>query len=197
MNNDIVFKDDARSVKTRNAIKTALMELLKTKNINEIGVVELTELAHRNRNSFYTHYKCIEDVLTDITQDVVNNLNKIIRKFTIKDFLSEPRPLLNELGSFIQSHRKVAMSLASLTCSVDIFDKMKRKFYQQILSCSVRQYGEKFKLVDYAISFFVSGCIDMYYNWVLNADVSLDELTDTLIGFVKNGFKSIQKRLGC
>ena len=51
------FKNDKRSVKTRRAIKIAFLKLLRTHDISEVNITEITRNAGINRNSFYTHYK--------------------------------------------------------------------------------------------------------------------------------------------
>lgn len=196
MNDNIVFKNDARSVKTRDAIKSALLKLLKNKNITEIGVGELTEIAHRNRNSFYTHYRCVDDVLTDITRDVVSSLNKVLKKFTFKEFLSKPRPLLDEIGNYVSYNKKIAKQYLSLTCMNDIVNEIKRKFTEQIINCSVLQFGADFKPLRYAVSFFVSGAVDIYKNWLTRNDTAIDDITDVLVSFVDFGFGKIKPDLG-
>ncbi|MGN0818947.1 MAG: TetR/AcrR family transcriptional regulator [Christensenellaceae bacterium] len=196
MNDNIVFKNDARSVKTRNAIKRALLKLLKSKNITEIGVGELTSIAERNRNSFYTHYKCVDDVLTDVTRDVIFSLNKVIRKFTFKEFLIKPKPLLAEVGKFISSHKRSASVYMRLTCMNDIVDEIKRKFTDQIVNCSIMQFGLDFKPVRYAVSFFVSGAIEVYKNWLTQSDMTINEITEVLVSFVDFGFGKIKSGLG-
>ena len=54
---------DRRVRKTRESLITALITLLEKKNINEISVRELSELADINRGTFYLHYKDPYDML--------------------------------------------------------------------------------------------------------------------------------------
>lgn len=48
---------DRRVRKTRLKLNESLMILIKDKNINQITVKELTDLADINRKTFYLHYK--------------------------------------------------------------------------------------------------------------------------------------------
>ena len=73
---------DKRIIKTKNKLKTALVSLLQTKKIDEVSILELTELANINRKTFYLHYKSIPDVLKDIEKNsiVAGVPAKIIKK---------------------------------------------------------------------------------------------------------------------
>ena len=48
---------DRRSRRTRNALTTALMALLKERPLKSITVTELAELADVNRATFYVHFQ--------------------------------------------------------------------------------------------------------------------------------------------
>ncbi len=196
MANQVEFKTDARSVKTRKAIKFALMQLLKTKNINDVTVKELTALSDRNRNSFYTHYDSVYDVLRDIDNEVLEYLNVILRKWTFKEFLEKPDDLLNELGKFISSHKKVATLYMTSTSSTQIINATKERLTSQIIRCSRHQFGNDCELTHYVISFFVTGVIDMYHNWLVYGGITIEQLNDVIIKFVRNGLPAVKSELG-
>ena len=56
-------KEDRRVRRTRKILTQALTELLQQKQVNEITVKELTDLADMNRGTFYLYYKDIFDSL--------------------------------------------------------------------------------------------------------------------------------------
>lgn len=61
---------DARIIKTKQKVKDSLMFLLRSKRIGDVTISELCKKAGINRNTFYTHYSCPEDVLTDIANEL-------------------------------------------------------------------------------------------------------------------------------
>ena len=63
---------DKRILKTKNKLKSALVELLQEKKLDTITILELTEKASINRKTFYLHYKNIPSVLNDIEENVIN-----------------------------------------------------------------------------------------------------------------------------
>ncbi|MCR5509551.1 MAG: hypothetical protein K6F54_01140 [Lachnospiraceae bacterium] len=59
---DTQKKPDLRVKKTKRAIYRALMDLLKKNNLENITVLELTEVAEINKSTFYLHYSDIYDL---------------------------------------------------------------------------------------------------------------------------------------
>ena len=51
---------------TKYLIREALLELLKTRNINKISILELCKVAGVNRSTFYNHYGSQYDVLNEV-----------------------------------------------------------------------------------------------------------------------------------
>lgn len=77
--------NDKRVIRTKNAIKTALFNIMETKDISEITISELTAQANVNRRTFYTHYKSITDILSEIESDLVAALKQLAAKFDKND----------------------------------------------------------------------------------------------------------------
>ena len=71
-------KEDRRVRRTKKLMTQALTQLLQQKQVNEITVKELTDLADMNRGTFYLYYKDIFDMLEKIEDELFENLNGII-----------------------------------------------------------------------------------------------------------------------
>ena len=56
---------DARIVKTRAALRDALLDLARERSLDDITVVDITDRAGVNRASFYLHYPDKESLLAD------------------------------------------------------------------------------------------------------------------------------------
>lgn len=59
-------KIDVRIVKTKDRLKKALLDSLKEKSLKDISISELCSKASVNRNTFYSHYQSVEDLLSEI-----------------------------------------------------------------------------------------------------------------------------------
>lgn len=71
---DIHDSIDRRIVKSKQALKDALIQLMKEKEFKEISITDLVRIANLNRGTFYKHYQYKEDILEEILDDVISDL---------------------------------------------------------------------------------------------------------------------------
>ena len=64
-------KQDRRSMRTRQLVHTAMMELLREKRYDTITVQDLLDRANIGRSTFYAHYYDKEDVLTSLSEQML------------------------------------------------------------------------------------------------------------------------------
>ena len=69
---------DKRTARSKEMIKDSFIKLLKIKNLNEIKVTELVELAEIGRGTFYLHYQDVYDLHEQIEIELYHNLLKYI-----------------------------------------------------------------------------------------------------------------------
>ena len=67
-------KQDRRTRYTRQTIKDTFLELLNQKSFTKITVTEICKNAEINRGTFYLHYYDIHDVLSDIFNDMTQDM---------------------------------------------------------------------------------------------------------------------------
>jgi AcrR family transcriptional regulator len=67
-------KLDRRIVRTRTALREALIALIQEKGFESISIHEIADRANVNRATFYLHYRDKEDLLTRSMQDVYQDL---------------------------------------------------------------------------------------------------------------------------
>ena len=64
---------DTRVQFTKQALKGALLKIMKKKNINRISVKEICETAGINRGTFYLHYSTPNDLLQEIEDEFMKD----------------------------------------------------------------------------------------------------------------------------
>ena len=72
------MKEDQRVRLSRQLLRSALIVLLKEKNINKISVREICDAAEINRTTFYKHYGNPYDLLEDIENSLLEELSSKI-----------------------------------------------------------------------------------------------------------------------
>ena len=74
---------DRRILRTRKALRAALLELSKEKGFDAISVEEITERANLGRATFYLHYKDKEDLLLDEFREIASNRVQVLSEIPI------------------------------------------------------------------------------------------------------------------
>lgn len=73
-------KIDARIIKTRRDLRTALMKLLQENSYDKISVSDICAEAMVNRMTFYKHYRDKYDLLDDLICNIKENILRRIEK---------------------------------------------------------------------------------------------------------------------
>lgn len=63
---------------TKTCLRTALIQLLENKEISDISVSELARKAGVSRTAFYSKYQTVDDVLTELIDEVLSEMNNSI-----------------------------------------------------------------------------------------------------------------------
>ncbi|RIX52025.1 TetR/AcrR family transcriptional regulator [Paenibacillus nanensis] len=65
---------DRRVLRSKQALKEALLSLMARKSFSSISITEIVELANYNRGTFYTHYENKEALLDDVLGELIDEL---------------------------------------------------------------------------------------------------------------------------
>ncbi|MGE6258399.1 TetR/AcrR family transcriptional regulator [Heyndrickxia sporothermodurans] len=104
-------KEDPRAIRSREMFKNAVIALLcEDSAISHLTVQKVAAKAGLNRTTFYLHYQDIQDLITQITDEILKELsNKIVDLIHVKD-LSE-KLQLTQLLDYLYIHRNYLLIL--------------------------------------------------------------------------------------
>ncbi|MBT2654005.1 TetR/AcrR family transcriptional regulator [Bacillus sp. ISL-18] len=71
---------DRRIIKSKKAMKDALVSLMQEKDFKDITISDIVVSADLNRGTFYKHYQYKEDILNEIIDEVITNLIESYRE---------------------------------------------------------------------------------------------------------------------
>ncbi|MDE6242253.1 MAG: TetR/AcrR family transcriptional regulator [Anaeroplasmataceae bacterium] len=168
------MKEDLRIVKTKKALKNALLDLLKTETFEKISVSKICEYAKVNRVTFYSHYQdkydlfqsYIEEIKNDIlknaysivskTNSSVENLNYFFSNIFINmiNVIHKEREIIIHFGKQENSMLMYMINTSAYKSLKEVFSQLKNHFRLK--------YDE-----EYIISFIVGGTNYMIHNWML------------------------------
>ncbi|QGQ97313.1 TetR/AcrR family transcriptional regulator [Paenibacillus psychroresistens] len=75
---------DPRVFRTRQLIRDAFIDLLQEVEFEKISVKRITERATINRVTFYLHYQDVPDMLEKMADDMVNEINAVLKDVAIQ-----------------------------------------------------------------------------------------------------------------
>ena len=181
-----VTKNNKQSASTRLRIKKAVAVLLKTTAVEDIKVTEITSLSGVSRNTFYTHYSKISDVLKDITADLILDFESVFIKYKYSEISTDPTPLIKELIAICKKSpaflEYVVFSNNSNGVLQGTIDALSEKFY----TLYSLERGNN-NLVPYLINFLISGVAQYLYKWFKDGQkIDSTELISQLSSLIKN-----------
>jgi AcrR family transcriptional regulator len=129
---------DRRIQRTRLALRTALLELLKQKNYDDISLEEITEHANVGRATFYLHYKDKEDLLLEEFSQMANEIAQTLSQIPFSEWFpantptgdqppnsASPRPLLM-VFQHIKEHSDLYYILLKSSKSSRNFERIRK-----------------------------------------------------------------------
>ena len=162
-----IKKEDRRVRRTRKILTQALTELLQQKQVNEITVKELTDLADMNRGTFYLYYKDIYDMLEKIQDEMFEKLNTIFALREDEKVTEQTKPILLDLFRFIEENQEMCRVLLSPNGDMSFLHRLnevlREKCLHMYLGAEPAANEEDF---DYRYSFVVYGCAGIIRAWV-------------------------------
>jgi AcrR family transcriptional regulator len=156
--------DDRRTRKTRGLIKQALVQLLAEKDIKDISVSELSDLADINRGTFYLHYTDIYDLFGQIEGEVLNEFGLHISKYNEHAQVTGI-PILLDLFKYIKENVQFFKA---------ILHTRETNFLTRVIEmgrpkgkAEFRQLYKKWKEehFDYCYDFMAFGAVAMVRDW--------------------------------
>ena len=179
-------KEDRRVRRTKKLLTQALTELLQKKQVNEITVKELTDLADMNRGTFYMYYRDIFDMLEKIEDELFQKLDVIAQTHEHGDPTQQVKPILLDLFRFIEENQEMCRVLLSPNGDMNFLHRLYEAIRERSLEIWKEQMGSLGeKEFDYRYSFVIFGCAGMIRAWVNRScqetDMQMAELADRMI----------------
>ena len=122
---------DRRIKKSKKALKNALITLMEKKDFKDITIINIVELADVNRGTFYRHYQWKEDLLEDLTNEVIEDLIDAYRyPYLHLDIFNVDQ--LSSKSIKIFDHVKRHSHFYRLIFSLDYLNDYKSRIYQTL-----------------------------------------------------------------
>ncbi len=182
-------KVDRRVRRTKSLLLQGLIQLMETKDIKDISVKELSDLADINRGTFYLHYSDVYDMLAQLEDELFNEFYEIIDRTLKPDTaLHTPRVTLLEIFSFLERHREVAKAMMSPHGDLAFVNRVKNMVKERL--DSILKASRAASDGCYLEAFAVSGCIGVIETWLAQPDPpSPEAMADICSNILEKGFR--------
>jgi Transcriptional regulator len=186
---------DRRIRKTKKVLKESLAILLLRKNINNITIKELVDLADVNRGTFYLHYRDIYDMLAQIEAEMLNDLENISMKFPAGLLNKSAQPYICEIFQYIADNQTFCRMLLSPHGDMAFVDKLKKLVEEKCFRTLMESFPEHaLQHYQYFASYTVSGCVGLLQKWMeAGMKVSPQELSQVAEGMIQNGIDFLHR----
>ncbi len=181
-------KEDRRVRRTKKMLTQALTQLMQEKQIKEITVRELTDLADMNRGTFYLYYRDVYDMLEKLEDSMFEALDSIAALHGTDAARQETKPILLDVFRFIEENREMVRVLLSPHGDMKFLHRLYEVIREKCLTgfpyvaTADRKNEADF---DYRFSFVIYGVAGMIRAWVNRncgePAVQMAELADSLI----------------
>ena len=161
-------KIDPRTRKTKRAIRNAFAKLLSEKEIDEITVREISELAEINRKTFYRYYSGIYQVIDEIENEVVSTFESVLKDTDLKNVLEHPYQIFEHLTDIINSDMDFYGCLLSMQHNVSLASKVTTMIKEKTKQAMIEQLEIDGQLADVILEYAITGMISVYQQWFLS-----------------------------
>jgi len=185
---------DRRIGKTKKSIKHALFLLMEQKDISNISVTELSDLADINRKTFYLHYQSVEDVIVEIEDELISSLKTIIEDYHFESDQSKILALFLRLNQLINEDYEFFNNLIRLDANGSLIRKIKEILKDSVLPALVETVEINRTLLQFLVEFIATGITSMYVEWFYtDKKISLEKLAEIASAFSYNCILTMEK----
>lgn len=166
---------------TKRLLHESLLDLLDKRTIDDISVKELCGHAGINRSTFYAHYGCVRDVITEIEWEITEKVRDICRREA-----SDPKTALEHICEYLYRMKSTELILFRNHTDTDLsfaFESLSAEFYHTG-NYDIKPQDEKLTL-----AFVNYGVFNLIKTW-LSEDIEKTpkEIADLLLDRILRAF---------
>lgn len=175
-------EQDRRVRRTRRQLQTALATLMREKELKDITVRELADLADVNRGTFYSHYKDLYDMRDQVEQELFEQLCDVLSAYDSQSLQEDLTPLLMEVFGFVLDNREIFVTILGQREEERFFIRLRSLIHDKYL----QEWNGIYDLgaassANYCLEFVVSGVVGLARAWAESGMVEPPEKMAVLV----------------
>lgn len=188
---------DRRVIRTKKAIRNAFAQLLSVKNLEDITVKDIAELADINRKTFYSYYSGVHMIVEETENEIVETFEAAIRDLPPDKLVKEPYLLFSRLSAIINADMDFYEPLMKADRSSNLLTKVSGMLKQKVREsyAAFSRIGEE--TFNIMVDFTFSGLFSVYQSWFNSQRrQSIEEISQTLSTLCFEGINGLKKEQG-
>ncbi len=173
---------DRRIVRTRLAVREALVTLIREKGFDALSVTDIAERANINRGTFYLHYKDKFDLLEQTETEILEELQQIflsVNTLTVEDFNSTDQllRLAVTLLEYVKEHADLMHAILGLQGNYSFITRLRSLVEQNLeIEALLGLNADNFIVPqEYLISYILHAHLGVLQSWLENECKELPE----------------------
>lgn len=173
---------DRRSIRTRAAIREALIELIEEKGFETLTVTDITQKASLHRGTFYLHFRDKYDLVLQLENDVIQNFEKILigdLEFTIGEIekQSTPLPVIVSMFTYFKEDSRLIGALLELKGDLSLQKQIIQVIQKNIsLSFLLGIKSIRFTVpTEYVLAYTISAHLGVVQAWIKKGCIETPE----------------------
>jgi AcrR family transcriptional regulator len=166
---------DRRIIRTKEAIRDALISLMEEKGFEAVSVMDITTRANINRGTFYLHYQDKYDLLEQIQAGILKDFTAMVSKASAMDFTvtlstDEPLPLIVMMLEYIDNNAALMHAVLGLKGAIGLQTQIKKTIEQNLLVngplAKILNEENLIVPINYFISYVASAHLGVIQEWL-------------------------------
>ena len=183
---------DRRVIKTKRAIRNAFAKLMTEKEMNDITIRDITDLAEINRKTFYNYYSGIYQLIDEIENDVAERIEVLMLKIDFKESMKNPYEVFQKLTGLINTDMDFYGHLFMMRGHGNLGGKIVYRLKNKMKESLALQTGLDAETSDLVLEYLFSGMIAAFRQW-FSSDRrrSVEEISQIIGTLSFNGINGI------
>ena len=183
-------KEDLRIARTKESIKKAFKELVCELPYEKVTVKAIADRAGINRNTFYLHYNCVDDVLAEIQAKHSSEYSAIVSGF---DQLKDTDKLVRSFFEYMEAQDDF---FKRVTCD-SRFDYIRERMQNRVTKQAAESHPLKGlnQSVRNILLTFNNCVVLLYRQWVADGrKIPMEEMIELATTLLENGMKGFRNK---
>lgn len=181
-------KKDRRVQYTKMVLRESLLDLLKTKRLNDISISALCKTADINRNTFYNHYASPHEILNEVETELYDELMHAIHH------TANLQEIILVACKSLEQNKKLSKLIFTQTETSHILSKVLSSVKNNPGLGEITNVQQQ-PLTTYVYTFSEKGAVAVIQHWVRNGFKEPAEVIAHIITFLVNGINQSAKAL--